>query len=135
MFSCLPGIFFVSYLQFSEKLLEFTIIFAALTQGCFSTLSSVLLMKPSVYCQAKRQNKLEKKHLSIFLPEEQKKKKKKVRTGIFFNISKLLKARTREKINTVSMHSIGPLMTIVSYSIVTYCCFFQVLAVERLAKL
>ena len=34
------------------------------------------LLKPGVYCQAKRQNKLEKKHLSVFFPEEQQNRKK-----------------------------------------------------------
>ena len=52
----------------------FTVIFAVFTQGWFSTLSCVFLMKPGVYCQTKRQNKLEKKNLYVFLPEKQNRK-------------------------------------------------------------
>ena len=62
-------------LLFSQKLLLLTVIFAALTQGRFSTLSFCFLMKPGVYCQAKRENKLEKTSLRI-LPVEHKHKKK-----------------------------------------------------------
>ena len=53
-----------------------TFIFAALTQGWFSTLSFCFLMKPGVYCEAKRQNKLEKKTSLRILPVEQQNRKK-----------------------------------------------------------
>ena len=65
----------LSNIKFSQKLLVLTVIFAALTRGGFQPAVSVFLMKPGVYCQAKRQNKLEKKHFSVFLPGEQQNKK------------------------------------------------------------
>ena len=51
-----------------------TVDFAALTQGLVSTLSFCFLMKLGVYCQMKRQNKLEKKHLPYFTDRTSKQK-------------------------------------------------------------
>ena len=64
------------HIYYSQKLLVLTVIFAALTQDRFSTLSSVFLMKPGVHCQTKRQNKLEKKTPLRILPVEQQNRKK-----------------------------------------------------------
>ena len=60
----------------SVKILVSTVIFfAALTQGWFSALSSVFLMKPGVHCQAKRQNKFENIHLSEIYRQNTKQRK------------------------------------------------------------
>ena len=65
--------------------------FAALTQGWFSALSSVFLMKPGVHCQAKRQNKFENIHLSVFTGRTQNKERKKMikitKSGTLFDYS------------------------------------------------
>ena len=67
----------LSNIQFSKKFLMFTVIFAALTQGWFCTLSSIFLMKPESI--AKRNVKInwkKKQHLSVFLPKKQQNRKK-----------------------------------------------------------
>ena len=45
------------------------------SEGWFSALSSVFLMKPGVHCQAKRQNKFENIHLSVIYRKNTKQRK------------------------------------------------------------